>query len=144
MRDEVFHLTEDQIEFDSPNYFTTYFSTKSAESQTRTLRLARDPDLFRIIIDYLTGYTILPLHSPVIPRRMSPEQALRNLLVDAEFYRLEGLIGQMTSNENNKAPEIPATRVSNEEVKHEVSLGRDIAKRLIPITSLRKLWTRQG
>ncbi|KAG8783845.1 hypothetical protein FRC12_019292 [Ceratobasidium sp. 428] len=91
MRGETFILTRDQIEFDSPNYFTTYFFGNSAASQTRTLTLSRDPDLFKIVLDHLSGYEVIPLHASVIPKRMSPDLALRNLLADAQFYLLDGL-----------------------------------------------------
>ncbi|KAG8682677.1 hypothetical protein FRC09_016609 [Ceratobasidium sp. 395] len=87
-----FVLTRDQIEFDSPNYFTSCFLGEFTESRTRTLTLARDPELFRIIQDHLSGYEVLPLHHSVVPKRMSPEVALRNLLVDAQFYLLDGLV----------------------------------------------------
>ncbi|KAG8783847.1 hypothetical protein FRC12_019294 [Ceratobasidium sp. 428] len=91
MRGETFVLTRDQIEFDSPNYFTACFLGEFIESQTRTLTLSREPVLFRIILDHLSGYEVIPLHASVIPKRMSPEVALRNLLADAQFYLLDGL-----------------------------------------------------
>ncbi|QRV84498.1 hypothetical protein RhiJN_12514 [Ceratobasidium sp. AG-Ba] len=97
MSDQPFALTRDQIEFDSPNYFTSCFLGEFVESQTRTLTLSRDPDLFKIVIDYLNGYEVLPLHESVLPKRMSSEVALRNLLVDAQFYGLDGLITQVNA-----------------------------------------------
>lgn len=97
IREETFYLTRDQIEFDSPNYFTFCFLGDFAESETRTLQLSRDPDLFKIVLDYLSGYRVLPLPSAVIPKRMSSESALQNLLVDAEFYLLDGLVSQVNS-----------------------------------------------
>ncbi|KAF8671833.1 hypothetical protein RHS04_08119 [Rhizoctonia solani] len=85
-------LTKSQIEYDSPNYFTTCFLGDFKESQTRHIKLSRDPDLFLIISDYLCGYKVLPLNDRVIPKRMSPELALENLRADAEFYQLDNLI----------------------------------------------------
>ncbi|KAG8783846.1 hypothetical protein FRC12_019293 [Ceratobasidium sp. 428] len=97
MRGETFVLTRDQIEFDSPNYFSTCFLGEFAESRTRTLTLSRDPELFGIILDHLSGYEVLPLHSSAIPKRMSQELALHNLLVDARFYLLDGLSQRISS-----------------------------------------------
>ncbi|KAG8790788.1 hypothetical protein FRC12_011013 [Ceratobasidium sp. 428] len=97
MRGETFVLTRDQIEFDSPNYFTSCFLGEFTESRTRTLTLSRDPELFRIILDHLSGYEVLPLHSLAIPKRMSQELALHNLLIDARFYLLDGLIQRIGS-----------------------------------------------
>lgn len=92
LRGEQFLLTESQIEFDAPNYFTMCFLGDFHEAQTRHLELSRDPDLFRIITDYLCGYKVLPLSDRVIPLRMSPALALANLRADASFYLLDGLV----------------------------------------------------
>ncbi|KAG9079700.1 hypothetical protein FS749_008302 [Ceratobasidium sp. UAMH 11750] len=111
MRGERFTLTQDQVEFDSPNYFTSCFLGEFAESQTRTVALSRDPDLFRIIIDYLSGYTVLPLHESALPERMDTDVALANLLADAQFYLLDGLVDQIkTSEETSLAspPRLPS------------------------------------
>ncbi|CAE6505941.1 unnamed protein product [Rhizoctonia solani] len=94
IRGSEFQLTKAQIEFDGPNHFTTCFSGNFKESQTRHLKLSRDPDLFLIICDYLSGYKVLPLSDQVIPARMSPELALANLKIDAAFYQLDGLVEQ--------------------------------------------------
>ncbi|CAE6406333.1 hypothetical protein ACGC1H_000328 [Rhizoctonia solani] len=92
LRGRDFILTKSQIEFDSPNYFTTCFLGDSKEAQTRHLLLCRDPDLFIVICDYLCGYRVLPLNNRAIPARMSPEFALENIKADAAFYQLGGLI----------------------------------------------------
>jgi hypothetical protein len=118
MRGEPFLLTRDQIEFDSPNYFTSCFLGEFAESQTRTLSLSRDPDLFRIIVDYLSGYNVLPLYESVIPKRMSPEAALENLHIDAKYYLLDGLVNQITPN-----PQI-STMVANLPASQYVMITR--------------------
>ncbi|KAF8750967.1 hypothetical protein RHS01_09023 [Rhizoctonia solani] len=85
-----FTLSKSQIEFDGPNYFTTCFLGDFRESSTRRVELSRDPDLFRIVLSYLSGYTVLPLNERVIPATMSQEAALLNLRADAEFYQLDG------------------------------------------------------
>ncbi|KAH7332675.1 hypothetical protein B0J17DRAFT_678404 [Rhizoctonia solani] len=94
IRGRDFQLVKAQIEFDGPNYFTTCFLGGFKESQSRHLKLFRDPDLFLIICDYLSGYKVLPLSDRVIPARMSPELALANLKTDAAFYQLDGLVEQ--------------------------------------------------
>ncbi|KAG8753373.1 hypothetical protein FRC11_007482 [Ceratobasidium sp. 423] len=94
IRGRDFLLTKSQIEFDSPNYFTTCFLGDFKESQTRHLLLSRDPDLFLIICDYLCGYKVLPLCDKTIPARMSSALALANLKTDAAFYQLDGLVEQ--------------------------------------------------
>ncbi|KZV79770.1 hypothetical protein EXIGLDRAFT_846227 [Exidia glandulosa HHB12029] len=92
LRGEPFTLYRDQIEFDSPNYFTSIFLGDFAESQTRSVELSRSPNLFRIIVNYLSGYTILPLTATVIPTDMTFDMARTNLLRDAEFFGLRGLV----------------------------------------------------
>ncbi|KZV82404.1 hypothetical protein EXIGLDRAFT_754983 [Exidia glandulosa HHB12029] len=86
LRGERFTLYRDQIEFDAPNYFTSIFLGDFAESQTRSVELSRSPNLFRIIVNYLSGYTVLPLTAAVIPGDMTFDMARANLLRDAEFF----------------------------------------------------------
>ena len=96
VRDEQFTLHRSQIEFDAPNYFTAYFLGEFRESGCTTLMLDRNPDLFAILIEYMSGYTILPLSSKSLPRTMNPEIALRNLAEDAAFYGLSRLHDKLT------------------------------------------------
>ncbi|KAG8732319.1 hypothetical protein FRC11_014448 [Ceratobasidium sp. 423] len=90
LRDTIFTLDRSQIEFDSPNYFTSCFLGSFSESHAREIRLSRDPALFSIIVSYLSGYTILPIQPPV---GMSEQAAAENLLRDALFYGLDELAG---------------------------------------------------
>lgn len=92
VRDQRFVLSRSQINFDAPNYFTMCFLGDFAESISRQVELSRDPYLFRIIVDYLCGYTIFPIRQDVLPPTMTPEVALANLRADAVFYQLEGLL----------------------------------------------------
>ncbi|CEL61158.1 hypothetical protein RSOLAG1IB_09800 [Rhizoctonia solani AG-1 IB] len=94
IRGKEFLLTQSQIEFDSPNYFTSCFLGNFSESQSRTLKLSRDPDLFQIVINYLCGYTVLPLNEGFAPAFMTPSTVLANLRADAIFYQLDGLVEQ--------------------------------------------------
>lgn len=83
-------LTKAQVEFDSPNYFTKQFFGDTPEAQSRTLELSRDPDLFKLVLDYLSDYWVIPLNVPVIPPR-SAFRTLNDLLRDAKFYELRKL-----------------------------------------------------
>ncbi|CAE6426922.1 unnamed protein product [Rhizoctonia solani] len=92
LRDTTFTLDRSQVEFDSPNYFTSCFLGSFSESQAREIRLSRDPALFSIIINYLSGYTILPIQPPA---GMSEQATLENLLRDALFYGLDELVSML-------------------------------------------------
>ncbi|KDN44313.1 hypothetical protein RSAG8_05577, partial [Rhizoctonia solani AG-8 WAC10335] len=92
LRDTTFTLDRSQIEFDSPNYFTSCFLGSFSESHAREIRLSRDPALFSIIVNYLSGYAILPIQPPM---GMSEQATLENLLRDALFYGLDELAGML-------------------------------------------------
>ena len=81
----------------SPNYFTAIFFGDFAESGTTTVHVDRNPDLFALILEYLSGYSILPLSERALPRTMDTRTALRNLAEDAAFYGLSRLHAQLTS-----------------------------------------------
>ncbi|KZV86377.1 hypothetical protein EXIGLDRAFT_840829 [Exidia glandulosa HHB12029] len=105
LRGQVFALYRDQIEFDAPNYFSGLFLGDFSESQTRTVELSRSPDLFRIIVDYMSGYTILPLPATLVPLNMTSDVALENLARDAEFYGLQQLVELLRSHPSPKSPD---------------------------------------
>ncbi|CAE6358208.1 unnamed protein product [Rhizoctonia solani] len=92
-----FQLDQSQIEFDSPNYFTICFLGDFREAQTRHVELSRDPELFQLIVSYLSGYEIFPLTDKNTPATMSSISALINLRADAKFYQLEGLAAECDS-----------------------------------------------
>ncbi|CAE6498826.1 unnamed protein product [Rhizoctonia solani] len=98
-----FTLRRSQIEFDSPNYFTTCFLGDFREAETRRIELYRDPDLFRIVISYLNGYVVLPLNEKSLPGGASLRPTLLNLRADAQFYQLDGLL-KACDEELNPAP----------------------------------------
>ncbi|KAF8750624.1 hypothetical protein RHS01_09043 [Rhizoctonia solani] len=88
IEDQVFKLTKAQIHTDSPNYFTFHLIDKSEEE----VELTRDPHLFRIIVDYLNGYCVIPLRLDRLPPTMTPDIALANLRADADLeYRKQRL-----------------------------------------------------
>ncbi|KAG9124428.1 hypothetical protein FRC07_011670 [Ceratobasidium sp. 392] len=125
MRGENFLLTRDQIEFDSPNYFTSCFLSEFTEAQTRNLTLSRDPDLFRIMIDHLSGYDVLPLHDSVIPKRMNSDAALRNLLADAQFYQLDSLIDQINRLGSREADQPEESKLTSPYVMITARLNKE-------------------
>ena len=91
LRGQRFTLTRDQIEADSPNYFTNCFLGEFNESQTREIRLGRHPALFTLILEHLSGYDILPLGDAVVIPGMDKERIINHLLSDASSYALDGL-----------------------------------------------------
>jgi hypothetical protein len=82
-------LSPAQIQFDSPNLFTEHFTPSLIPSTP--LVLDRNPDLFAIIVEYLSGYDILPLAETALPRTLSMEAAKHGLLKDADLLGLTGL-----------------------------------------------------
>lgn len=96
VRDKTFTLTKDQLEFDSPNYFTTYFLGEFKEGQDgkKSVVFNRHPALFELVVEYLTGYDIFPVPDHYIGS-MTQGTLLKNLLKDALFYGLDGLCKQI-------------------------------------------------
>jgi hypothetical protein len=95
--DKAFKLSRSQIEVDSPNFFTSYFIHPTGQYVPQELELSRDPYLFTIILRYLNGYKILPLHPALVPPHCTLETALSDLLADARFYQLDGLSNLLSS-----------------------------------------------
>lgn len=91
VRGEVFTLSKGQITFDAPNLFTQSFLGEFSEAASRTLSLDSDPQLFSVIVDYLSGYPILPLDREELPRRMTVAKATRYLAKDADYLGLTRL-----------------------------------------------------
>jgi hypothetical protein len=96
MRDKSFMLSKSQIERDYPNFFTSHFFDSSGQCTTRTLEISRDPFLFELILRYLNGYQVTPIHPSMVPPHSTPKSALADLLVDAKFYHLGGLADLLT------------------------------------------------
>ncbi|KAJ1300459.1 hypothetical protein OPQ81_005274 [Rhizoctonia solani] len=92
VRDRFFKLTKAQMQRDAPNYFTSHFLDSSGECATRILEISRDPFLFELVLKYLNGYRIFPIHPTLIPSHCTAETALADLRADAEFYKLAGLV----------------------------------------------------
>jgi hypothetical protein len=109
--DQRFVLTKAQIQVDSPNYFTKRFFGNTPEAHSRTLELTRDPDLFRLVVDYLSYYWVIPLNTPSIPPR-SAYRTLNDLNGDAIFYELDKLKAACSSL-------LPAAKALNETCKKD-------------------------
>jgi hypothetical protein len=88
-----FHLSLAQVQQDSPNAFTEHFrpSEVHADQLQAPFVLDSDPDLFAIIVQYLSGYDILPLAPTAVPRTLSLDAAKKGLLRDAGHLGLSGL-----------------------------------------------------
>ncbi|CAE6474757.1 unnamed protein product [Rhizoctonia solani] len=98
--DKRFKLSRTQIGYDSPNFFISHFFGSSDQHTTQELELSRDPYLFAIVIRYLNGYQVLPLHPTLVPPHCTPETALADLRADAQFYQLDGLSNLLSSTQN--------------------------------------------
>ncbi|KAF8593806.1 hypothetical protein BDV93DRAFT_428890, partial [Ceratobasidium sp. AG-I] len=90
IRDRTFLLCRSQIERDSPNFFTSYFLDPSHQEHNKITRLHifRDPDIFELVLRYLNGYHVVPIHDKLVPATSTPKTALADLRADAEFYQL--------------------------------------------------------
>jgi hypothetical protein len=114
-RGRQFHLSVTQIKYDAPNAFTHYLD--KAGDAPAPLNIDRDPELFALIVQYLSGYDILPLSATALPRTLSMEAAKRALVRDAELLQLSGLRATLLA---AFAPPVPflrwaglSTRVAN-------------------------------
>ncbi|KAF8601088.1 hypothetical protein BDV93DRAFT_524982, partial [Ceratobasidium sp. AG-I] len=97
-------LFRSQIERDSPNFFTSYFLEQS--NQDTTLEISRDPDVFELVLRYLNGYQVVPIHERLVPPTSTPETALSDLRADAEFYQLRGLLDLCIASEQRQVVEL--------------------------------------
>jgi hypothetical protein len=115
---EHLHFTRDQIASDPGNYFETYFFGGFVEGSQGARELIieeKDIHLFKLIQHHLRGYEIVPLVDAAIPPYMSNDLALVNLLHEAQFYCLQGLVEKiqlvMLENEaRNNLPKVPGPK----------------------------------
>ncbi|CAE6512795.1 unnamed protein product [Rhizoctonia solani] len=91
VRGETFTLSEDQIKFEESSLFTKFIDNHS-ETPRPPMQSSRNPRLFALIVDYLCGYEILPIHDANIPHGMTQETVLKNLKADAVYYELRKLV----------------------------------------------------
>ncbi|CCO32852.1 hypothetical protein RSOLAG1IB_08712 [Rhizoctonia solani AG-1 IB] len=114
IRDRLFKLTKAQMERDAPNYFTSHFLDSSGQCVTRIMEISRDPSLFELVLKYLNGYQIFPIHSDLVPPHCTPETAIGDLRADAEFYKLPGLVSLCKSKATPKTT--PTVRFASSQV----------------------------
>jgi hypothetical protein len=92
---KAFTLYEEQIRYDAPNAITEHFDQPhpwDPKQSAPPMQLARDPILFGIIVQYLSGYEVLPLSENGLPPGMTIETAMKNLIKDADALRLRNLV----------------------------------------------------
>ncbi len=97
VRGEEFQLSYGHISCDSPNFFTDCFRSGFVESREHVLRLDRNPVLFALIVEYLSGYPILPPTTDSLPSSIGITMARRCLLADAQFYGLQMLSRRLST-----------------------------------------------
>ncbi|KAG9079985.1 hypothetical protein FRC06_007211 [Ceratobasidium sp. 370] len=96
-----FVLSKSQLERDAPNYLTSHFLDDSGHRIRESLEISRDPDIFKLVLRYLNGYHVIPLHGGLIPPSSTATAALADLRADAEFYQLGGLLRACKSEESS-------------------------------------------
>ena len=79
---------------------------ESGDEEEYELVLHRDPYLFKLIEAYLSGYPILPLPEEWLPKYMSPEAAIKALMVDARYYELARLVDILRTHLKTMAPKV--------------------------------------
>ena len=79
---------------------------ESGDEEEYELILHRDPYLFKLVEAYLSGYPILPLPEEWLPKYMSPEAALKALLVDARYYELTRLVDVLRAHLKTVGPKV--------------------------------------
>jgi hypothetical protein len=79
---------------------------ESGDEEEYELILHRDPYLFKLIEAYLSGYPIIPLPEEWLPKYMSPDAALKSLLVDARYYELTRLVEILRAHLKTMAPKV--------------------------------------
>ncbi|KAF8712329.1 glycosyl hydrolase 7 (cellulase C) family, partial [Rhizoctonia solani] len=114
VRDRFFKLTKAQMQRDAPNYFTSHFLDSSGQCLTRIMEISRDPFLFELVLKYLNGYQIFPIHPTLVPPCSTPETAIGDLRADAEFYQLKELVNLCKSKEAPKSA--PTVRFTSSQI----------------------------
>jgi len=77
--DKLFKLSGASLSYDSPSYFTDYFS--NPENEYRTLFIDRSPRVFKKICQHLQGYSI----------KVQDEYEFMYLYADTTYFRLNKL-----------------------------------------------------
>lgn len=103
LRGEAFKLSRSQLESEPGNMLADALLGDFQEGQTRTMKLDRNPAVFKLILEHLSGYTILPLcESDWSAIGLSEEKLLRYLKDDAVYYCMSGLQSKLQEEEDRK------------------------------------------
>ncbi|KAG8680831.1 hypothetical protein FRC08_016016 [Ceratobasidium sp. 394] len=86
-----FVLTQDQYKVDGPNYFTDAVAAHTRRFSGPQVKVSRNPELFKLVVDFLNGYAVLPKDAPLPKGIPCRKVALKNLVAEAKFYRLSSL-----------------------------------------------------
>ncbi|KAG9088171.1 hypothetical protein FRC06_002193 [Ceratobasidium sp. 370] len=86
-----FVLTQDQFKVDGPNYFTDAVAAHAGRFFGPQAKVSRNPELFKLVVDFLNGYAVLPKDAPLPKGMPCRKVALKNLIAEAKFYRLNSL-----------------------------------------------------
>ena len=108
---ERFTFTRSQLESDPDNFFTIYFfgSFSEASQKKHEIEIEMEPALFKLIQAHLRGYNIIPIPNGYISY-MSDELVLGNLLKEAEYYALGGLVRKIKEFQTKKPQASPMNR----------------------------------
>lgn len=143
LRGESLSITRAQIEADSPgaNFFASSLLGDFMEASHRAITLDRHPGIFKIILDHLSGYTILPLDEEYVEgvcgREMTTQRAMRFLSDDADYYgftRLKEMLNEEVNRQNDEkskqeAKEAKAINVEKRRLElEETRLKMDLKK----------------
>jgi hypothetical protein len=101
-------FSREQLESEPNNKLAEYFFGTSTEK--RELTIEKEPALFKLIQAHLRGYNIFPIRDGFVPY-MTADSVLENLLKEAEYYALGGLV-QKLQNIQRRATESPKYMLS--------------------------------
>jgi hypothetical protein len=89
-------FSREQLESDPRNKLAEYFFGSPSQPSTGKLelRLEKEPALFKLIQAHLRGYNIFPIRDGFVPY-MTADGVLDNLLKEAEYYALGGLVQRL-------------------------------------------------
>jgi hypothetical protein len=105
-------FSREQLESEPRNKLAEYFFGTPSQPSTGKLelRLEKEPALFKLIQAHLRGYNIFPIGEGCVPY-MTTECVLDNLLKEAEYYALNGLVKRLQDSQG-RVTELPKYMLS--------------------------------
>jgi hypothetical protein len=93
-------FTREQLESEPNNRFAEYFfgSASRPSTEKREMKIENEPALFKLIQAHLRGHNILPIRDGFVPY-MTVEGVLENLLKEAKYYALGGLVQKLQNSQ---------------------------------------------